>query len=68
MRYADGILALSGKQQTPEGEVLHTLDFHRNLSEQTVRQVWKMSKDQGTTWTTLFDGTYKRKKSIITPD
>lgn len=67
-KFADGKLALSGKQQTSKGEVWHTLDFYRNLRGQTVRQVWKMSNDEGANWTTLFDGTYKKKKSIIIPD
>jgi hypothetical protein len=27
----------------------------------TVRQVWRVSRDAGQTWTTNFDGTYVRK-------
>ncbi len=68
-KYENDILALSGQQQTKEGEVWYTLNFHRQRTNRTVRQIWKMSNDEGKTWTTLFDGTYKKKgKDIGLPD
>ena len=32
-----------------------------NLPDGSVRQLWEVSADQGRTWTTAFDGLYKRK-------
>lgn len=68
--YANDQLALKGKQQTVDGIVWYTLDFYRQRADQTVRQIWKMSTDQGANWSVIFDGTYKKKgsKGVVLPD
>lgn len=60
-RFENEAMALKGTTQTAKGEVHFKLTFYPNRSSGTVRQIWEMSKDAGTTWATIFDGTYKRK-------
>jgi len=62
-KYQDGQMALKGASTTARGKVLFTLTFQPDRVADTVRQVWKMSTDNGAKWQTLFDGTYRRKKS-----
>lgn len=57
--YSDGKMILSGQGIDKEGKPI----FHRitwfNHTDGTVRQWWQSSKDQKT-WTTAFDGLYKK--------
>lgn len=39
------------------------MSYTYDKEQGTVRQVWKMSNDEGKTWNTAFDGIYRRKKS-----
>jgi hypothetical protein len=49
-------------RRQPDGStLLHHLSFHAN-ADGTVRQLWETSSDGGSTWTTSFDGLYRRKK------
>lgn len=41
-------------------EVEYKLTFY-HLSDDHVRQHWEQSSDEGKTWTTIFDGHYRRK-------
>ena len=60
--YADGTLTYRGERRQPDGStLLHRLSFHAN-ADGTVRQLWETSSDGGSTWTTSFDGLYRRKK------
>jgi len=62
-RYKDGILAMKGETIGQTGNVvLFSLDFHNQEDKGTVNQIWKMSQDNGSTWNTIFDGTYKPRK------
>jgi len=42
-------------------EVLNKMTFYKS-SEDYVNQLWEQSSDEGKTWTTVFDGHYRRKK------
>jgi len=46
--------------QDPSVEVLHEIRW-TPLADGRVRQHWQVSKDEGATWTTVFDGYYSRK-------
>lgn len=60
--YADGTLTYRGERRKPDGSMLlHRLSFHPN-TDGTVRQLWETSSDRGSTWNTVFDGLYHRKK------
>ena len=61
-KFADNVMALKGEKQGPKGKALFTLDFTYDEKENTVRQVWNMSQDEGATWKLLFDGTYKKRE------
>jgi hypothetical protein len=41
--------------------VVHRITWTPIASDR-VRQFWEFSKNEGRTWTTVFDGTYVRKK------
>lgn len=62
-RYADGTLLYQGESRRPDGTRLrHRLGFHAN-PDGTVRQLWETSSDGGTTWSTTFDGVYRKRAS-----
>lgn len=42
------------------GHVLFGLAFHYDPEKNTVRQIWRMSRDEGGQWQVIFDGTYVR--------
>lgn len=44
----------------PQGKVLNRITW-TPAQDGTVRQRWETSPDQGKTWTTVFDGLYRRK-------
>lgn len=55
-------LRYTGKSIGPKGvTVHHKLTFH-DQGKDRVRQVWEQSRDDGKTWTTVFDGMYHRTK------
>jgi hypothetical protein len=60
-RYADGVLTYQGVTREPDGrQVDHRLSFHAN-PDGTVRQRWETSSGGGSTWTTVFDGLYRKR-------
>ena len=57
----DGAISYTGETRGPKGRrVLHDLRFIPD-SAGNVRQLWKTSLDDGTTWTVGWDGLYRRK-------
>ncbi len=60
-RFKNDVMALRGETETLKGKALFKLTFYYKRSLDIVQQVWEMSTDNGTTWTGIFDGTYKRK-------
>lgn len=58
----DGQMVLTGPvRQLASGPVMDRVTWTPVTRDQ-VRQVWELSSDNGTTWRTIFDGTYTRKK------
>lgn len=56
----NGAMVLSGPGKMQDGtEVVHKISWSVN-DDKTVRQHWEMSKDDGLSWSTLFDGTYTK--------
>lgn len=59
--FRDGALYYKATTVGANGaKTLHELTFF-NLEPGHVRQLWKSSTDGGATWTTVFDGDYRRK-------
>ncbi len=59
----DGRMVLVGTvRKTPKGPVMDRITW-TPVSPNEVRQVWDLSADNGTTWNSIFDGTYTRKAS-----
>ncbi len=59
--YAENRMRFTGTAPGPDGSpVPQRLTFFRN-ADGTVRQLWETSPDAGFTWTTVFDGLYRRK-------
>lgn len=57
-RLDDGKMVLEGENPGPNGGViLHQVTWEK-IEDGRVRQVWKISRDQGDSWNTVFDGTY----------
>jgi hypothetical protein len=56
-----GIMVLSGQRVAREGSgmVQHRISWTPN-PDGSVRQLWEASKDEGETWTALFDGLYTK--------
>ncbi len=53
-------MVLSGPGKTSQGEsIIHRITWTPN-DDATVRQHWQLSKDDGKTWSTLFDGLYTK--------
>jgi len=57
--YADGALRLAGETRGPGGPARQKLTFFPN-ADGTVRQLWESSRDNGATWTVVFDGLYRK--------
>ena len=57
----NGIMVLSGERPARDGSgmALHRISWTRN-EDGSVRQYWEASKDDGHTWSILFDGLYVR--------
>lgn len=46
----------------PKGEKYQNRITWTNHKDGTVRQYWEVTKDEGKTWNSIFDGLYKKKK------
>ncbi len=58
--FADGAIIYRGERPLPDGSVVkHRLSFRPN-PDGTVRQLWETSSDGGSTWSTAFDGLYRK--------
>ena len=57
----DGSMILGGQRPTRDGSgsATHRITWTPN-ADGTVRQLWEASKDEGATWSVLFDGLYTR--------
>ncbi|MBT8048527.1 MAG: hypothetical protein HKN57_07780 [Xanthomonadales bacterium] len=57
----DGVMVLGGARPARDGNgmVQHRISWTPN-PDGTVRQLWEASKDEGGSWTVLFDGLYTR--------
>ena len=55
----DGVMVLSGQRPTRDGSGMtqHRISWTPN-ADGSVRQLWEASKDEGGSWTVLFDGLY----------
>lgn len=59
--YAGNEMRFTGTAPGPGGKAVpQQLTFFRN-ADGTVRQLWQTSADGGATWTTVFDGLYRKK-------
>jgi len=56
----DGRMVLQGDSVSRDGEALRNRITWTPNSDGTVRQLWEVSKDQGESWQSAFDGLYKR--------
>ncbi|MEP4890636.1 MAG: hypothetical protein ABJV04_11455 [Aliiglaciecola sp.] len=59
-------MVLEGQGLSAKGvKVMHRITWTptTDKAQQSVRQHWQSSQDNGETWTTLFDGKYVRRKS-----
>lgn len=59
--YGDGKMILSGQSKNPKGETVTNRVTWYDNEDGSVRQHWEVSGDQGKSWTTAFDGHYKKK-------
>jgi hypothetical protein len=61
--FRDGKMVLEGRRPGAQGGVvLNRITWNRIGGDPNrVRQVWEASRDDGKSWKTLFDGTYRRK-------
>jgi Protein of unknown function (DUF1579) len=57
----DGKMVMSGETTRPDGSKQTERITWTPNADGTVRQHWEQSTDGGKTWTTAFDGLYKRK-------
>jgi hypothetical protein len=57
---AQGAMVMTGASSAPNEAKLNRVTWTPN-PDGTVRQFWEVSKDDGRTWTVVFDGRYARK-------
>jgi len=59
--FTDGKMVLSGERPSRDGsgKSLHRITWTPNADD-TVRQLWEVSKDNGVSWSVLFDGLYEK--------
>jgi len=56
----EGAMVLSGSRPAPAGgTALHRISW-TPYPDGSVRQLWEVSQDQGTSWNVLFDGLYSK--------
>jgi hypothetical protein len=60
--FAEGKMTLEGDSVGRDGETVRNRITWYDNEDKTVRQHWQVSKDNGKTWETAFDGLYRRKK------
>jgi hypothetical protein len=58
--YQNGRMVLEGEVAGPNGPVKQRITWFNN-ADGTVRQFWETSSDGGATWTSAFDGVYRRR-------
>jgi len=58
----DGSMVLKGSLTGPQGKMTMQQIAWTPQDDGSVRQHWTMSQDGGDTWTTAFDGNYRKKK------
>ena len=58
----DGKMVLSGEALQNDEKIINRITWTPN-EDGSVRQHWESSKDDGESWTTLFDGLYEKKSS-----
>ncbi len=56
----DGAMVLEGRTRGREGKTLENRVTWTPAADGSVRQVWDVSRDGGSTWKTVFDGLYRR--------
>lgn len=61
-RFEDEIMQLYGETSLKGKPIQFDMAYHFDRENDTVRQVWKTSKDDGKSWNTIFDGIYRKKK------
>jgi hypothetical protein len=54
----DGTMVMAGRS-LEEGRTIHNRISWIPQTDRTVRQRWEISRDDGQTWNTIFDGTYR---------
>lgn len=54
-------MVLEGESVSRSGEPLRNRFTWTENADGTVRQHWEVSKDQGESWQTAFDGLYRKK-------
>jgi hypothetical protein len=60
--FADDVMKYEGASIGPGGvKLTNRLQFFK-LPADKIRQLWEQSNDGGKTWTTVFDGEYRRRK------
>ncbi len=52
-----GKMVLSGERETPQGKVIDRISWIPQ-ADQSVRQIWEVSRDAGQTWQLVFNGLY----------
>jgi hypothetical protein len=57
----DGRMVLEGQRPGPEGTTRRERIIWTPNSDATVRQLWEVSTDGGSTWSVVFDGLYRRR-------
>jgi hypothetical protein len=55
-----GAMVMTGPSSAPNAAALNRVTWTPN-ADGTVRQFWEVSKDEGKTWSVVFDGRYRRK-------
>lgn len=59
--YSKDVMQMYGKSKDSEGNAVDfDMSYHFDSDKKTVRQIWKMSKDDGHSWQTIFDGIYRK--------
>lgn len=57
----NGEMIMEGERRLPDGsQTLERITWTPN-ADSTVRQFWQSSRDRGMRWTTVFDGTYRKR-------
>ena len=64
--WSDGAMRFDGVSTNPAGASQHSRMSFTPQDDGTVRQFIEQSKDGGTTWSTMFDGTYRPQASATT--